>query len=88
VSREHSADGIPLGARILAVADCYDCFCMANGEATLTYDPKAVEQLQELKGSQLDPTILALFISILEAERAAAMPASPSLLQTASPVTG
>ncbi|HEX2922762.1 MAG TPA: HD domain-containing phosphohydrolase, partial [Chloroflexota bacterium] len=72
ISREHAGEGIPLGARILAVADCYDCFCMANGEATLSYDPKAIEQIGELSGNQLDPDLLALFISILEAERVAA----------------
>jgi putative nucleotidyltransferase with HDIG domain len=71
VSREHTGETIPLGARILAVADCYDCFCMANGEATLSYDPKAIEQIGDLSGNQLDPALLSLFISILEAERAA-----------------
>ncbi|HZK65943.1 MAG TPA: HD domain-containing phosphohydrolase [Chloroflexota bacterium] len=48
VSRNQSGQEIPLRARIIAVANSYDRLCMANGEATLTYDPMAVEQLRTI----------------------------------------
>ncbi|MHB0869874.1 MAG: HD-GYP domain-containing protein [Chloroflexota bacterium] len=70
VSREHSGEEIPLGARIIAVADAYDLLCMANGEASLTYDPKAVEQLRTMGGQRLDPELLGRFLEMLESEQA------------------
>jgi len=70
VSKEHAGEEIPLGARIIAVADSYDSLCMANGEATLTYDAKAVEQLRTMGGKRLDPELLARFLDLLEAEQA------------------
>lgn len=71
VSKAHSGEEIPLGARILTVADTYDCLCMANGEAALPYDPIAVEQLSMMGGSRLDPSILDAFISLLKVQQAA-----------------
>lgn len=68
-SKPHSGDEIPLGARIIAVADSYDLLCMTNGEATLAYDPVAVEKLQAMSARQLDPELLAAFLEILGAER-------------------
>lgn len=72
-SKPHSGDEIPLGARIIAVADSYDLLCIANGEATLSYDPVAVEKLQAMSASQLDPELLAAFLDVLGAERDAKM---------------
>ncbi|MGE5620538.1 MAG: HD-GYP domain-containing protein [Sphingomonadaceae bacterium] len=71
VSGEHAREEIPLGARIIAVADAYDLLCMANGEASLTYDPKAVEQLRTMSGRQLDPELLDRFLELLESHQAA-----------------
>ncbi len=68
-SKPHSGDEIPLGARILAVADSYDLLCMTNGEATLAYDPVALEKLQAMSARQLDPELLGVFLEILRAER-------------------
>ncbi len=68
-STPHAGDEIPLGARILAVADCYDCLCMGNGEASLAYDPMAVEELTTMGGRRLDPDILEVFLRILQAEQ-------------------
>jgi len=58
-----------LGARIIAMADSYDLLCMTNGEATLAYDPVAVEKLRDMSARQLDPDLLAAFPEILGAER-------------------
>lgn len=69
VSKAHSGEGIPLGARILAVADTYDSLCMANGDATLSYDPMAVEQLATMRGTRLDPYILQVFLALLDESR-------------------
>ncbi len=71
VSKDHAGEEIPLGARIIAVADSYDSLCMANGEATLAYDPKAVEQLSTMGSKRLDPQLLARFLDLLEEEQAA-----------------
>ncbi len=69
VSKAHSGEDIPLGARILAVADTYDSLCMANGDATLSYDPMAVEQLAAMRGTRLDPYILQVFLALLDESR-------------------
>ena len=66
VSKTHSGEEIPLGARIIAVADSYDLLCMSNGEASLTFDPKAVAVLKSMAGRQLDPQLLATFLGIIQ----------------------
>ncbi len=81
VSKDHAGEEIPLGARILAVADTYDNLCMANGEANLAYDPKAVEQLRTMGGRRLDPDLLARFLELLQSGEAA----QPLFLQQAGP---
>lgn len=68
-SKPYAGEEIPLGARIIAVADSYDLLCMTNGEATLAYDPAAVEKLRDMSARQLDPDLLAAFPEILGAER-------------------
>lgn len=78
VSRAHSGSEIPLGARIIAVADSYDQLCMANGEASLAFDPIAAEQLRGMRGRQLDPELVTRFVAIVEAEQAAG--SRPALL--------
>ena len=84
-SRDHSGEAIPLGARIIAVAESYDGLCMANGEAALACDPVAVEQLRAMAGRQLDPHLTELFTVQLESVGARKSPtdstvASPALL--------
>lgn len=71
VSKAHSLDEIPLGARIVAVADSYDLLCMSNGDASLVLDPKAISVLGSMSGRQLDPALLGIFLRIIEAEQAA-----------------
>jgi response regulator RpfG family c-di-GMP phosphodiesterase len=70
-SKAHSGEEIPLGARIIAIADSYDVLSMANGEASLICDPKAVQALQAMGGRQLDPELLQVFLDIMGAEREA-----------------
>lgn len=82
VSRPHAGEEIPLGGRIIAVANSYDQLCMANGEATLTYDPVAIDELQAMGGRQLDPLLVEVFVGILDEERAALT----QRLETAQPL--
>ena len=82
-SKPHSGDEIPLGARIIAVADSYDLLCMTNGEAMLTYDPVAVEKLQAMSARQLDPELLAVFMEILGSEREAKLEGTGATQQAA-----
>ncbi len=84
VSRPHAGEEIPIGARIIALADVYDRLCMANGEASLACDPLAVEQLRAMAGRQLDPELVDLFVSLLKSER----DRQPKAAAVARPVTG
>lgn len=68
-SRDHAGDGIPLGARIIAVAESYDGLCMANGEVNLAYDSIAANRLRLMAGKQLDPDLTRRFLAILESSR-------------------
>ena len=60
-------DNIPLGARIITVADCFDS--MLTGHRA--YKPgrsarEAVEELYRCSGTQFDPTIVKAFVISLE----------------------
>ena len=82
VSKKHSGEEIPLGARIIAVADSYDRLCMANGEASLSCDPLAVEELRGMAGRQLDPSLTSRFIAMLQS----GLGEQPSPARTSHPV--
>jgi HD-GYP domain-containing protein (c-di-GMP phosphodiesterase class II) len=53
---------IPLGARILAVADTFDSLTSPQPYRPAIKSESALRLLQELAGSQLDPNLVALFI--------------------------
>ncbi len=53
---------IPLGARILAVADTFDSLTSPQPYRAALESESALRLLQELAGSQLDPDLVALFI--------------------------
>lgn len=55
---------IPVGARILAVADTYDAMASDRPYRKGMSREKALEQLAKLAGSQLDPRIVEIFLSL------------------------
>jgi putative two-component system response regulator len=60
---------IPLGARIVAVADAYEA--MAHGRPYQPARPHsaAIEELMSLRGQQFDPDVVPIFVTELERDR-------------------
>jgi putative nucleotidyltransferase with HDIG domain len=60
----HQADSIPLGARILAVADAYDAMTSDRPyrKAVLPYDAKDV--IERGVGTEFDPAVVAAFVRL------------------------
>ncbi|MHB0866286.1 MAG: diguanylate cyclase [Thermoleophilia bacterium] len=62
-----SRDGIPLGARIIAVADAYQAMvCDRPYRKALTRE-QAVDELQRSAGTQFDPAVVAVFVTLMKA---------------------
>ncbi|MBM4273913.1 MAG: HD domain-containing protein [Deltaproteobacteria bacterium] len=59
---------IPLGARIIAVADVYDAMTSDRAYRKAMKKKAAMEEIQRLAGAQLDPGIVQVFIDILRSE--------------------
>ncbi|MGH2750506.1 MAG: HD-GYP domain-containing protein [Actinomycetota bacterium] len=58
-----TADDIPLGARIVAVADTFDAITTTRSYRTGGHHRKAIEVLKKGAGSQLDPGAVDAFLS-------------------------
>jgi diguanylate cyclase (GGDEF)-like protein len=54
-------EGIPLGARIIFVADAYDAMTSDRVYRTRLSDEEAIAELQRCAGSQFDPSVVAAF---------------------------
>ncbi|MEI8350520.1 MAG: CHASE2 domain-containing protein [Candidatus Omnitrophota bacterium] len=61
-----AADFIPLGARILAVADVFDALTSGRTYRNALTTAEAVSQLQAMKGKKLDPVLVDSFIEALK----------------------
>jgi len=62
------ADAIPLGARILAVADTYDSMIADRPyRKAFPYD-HVMREMKKVSGSQLDPEIVDIFLTIIKRE--------------------
>jgi HD-GYP domain-containing protein (c-di-GMP phosphodiesterase class II) len=62
-------DGIPLGARILAVADSYDAMTTNRPYKDAMSREEAIGELLRCSGSQFDPIIVEAFIKILQGDK-------------------
>ncbi|MCL6634566.1 MAG: HD-GYP domain-containing protein [Peptococcaceae bacterium] len=62
-------DGIPLGARILAVADSYDAMTSDRPYRKALSKEKAMDELIKCAGTQFDPVVVKAFINILQREK-------------------
>jgi|LSQX01.3.fsa_nt_gb HD-GYP domain-containing protein (c-di-GMP phosphodiesterase class II) len=61
---------IPLGARILAVADSYDAMTSDRVYRKALSREHAIKELVENAGTQFDPVIVNVFVNILQREKA------------------
>jgi putative nucleotidyltransferase with HDIG domain len=56
---------IPLGARIISVADTYDVLTARDSYRKPISSEKAIEELQRSAGTQLDPAVVSVFVDVL-----------------------
>lgn len=61
-----AGDDIPLGARILAVADAYDAMVSDRPYRQGLTTAAAVEELRRESGRQFDPGVVAAFLGVLD----------------------
>lgn len=59
--KQLSGDGIPIMARVIAVADCYDAMRNAHWLFIKKSHEEAVSELKKCAGTQFDPEIVKLF---------------------------
>ena len=59
-------EAIPLGARIIAVADAFDAMTTNRPYRKALPMEKVIRELREFSGIQFDPHIVAVFISLLQ----------------------
>ncbi len=79
-----AGETIPLVSRIIAVADTFDAITTRrNGTAAKVTAAKAAAALEQASGSQLDPTIVHIFIAQLDAIQEALLAAEAGAEETA-----
>jgi putative nucleotidyltransferase with HDIG domain len=71
-------DHIPVGARIIAVADAFDAMTSDRPYRRALSTDAALAELQESKGSQFDPVVVEAFIDAMRASEIATPPAVPA----------
>jgi two-component system, cell cycle response regulator len=54
-------EGIPLGARIVAVCDAYSAMCEVRPYGSVLSEAEALDELRRCAGSQFDPRIVDVF---------------------------
>jgi putative nucleotidyltransferase with HDIG domain len=57
---------IPLGARIISVADTYDVLTARDSYRKPVSSAQAIEELRRVAGTQLDPAVVSVFLGLLE----------------------
>ena len=65
-----SGKNIPLGARILGIADAYQAMIEHRYYRPARTHEEAVAELQKVKGTQFDPEVLDVFLSVVNSETA------------------
>ncbi|HZT97528.1 MAG TPA: diguanylate cyclase, partial [Chloroflexota bacterium] len=64
-----AGEGIPAGARIIAIVDAYDSMLLGRFNRHPVPTSRALEELRDAAGSQFDPTMVAAFADMIEGER-------------------
>ena len=77
-----AGDGVPLGARIIAVCDAYDAMLSTRSvpDGAVARD-RPLEELQRCAGTQFDPDVVRAFFTTLERSERSDMPHSPTRRQ-------
>jgi diguanylate cyclase (GGDEF)-like protein/putative nucleotidyltransferase with HDIG domain len=60
-----AGDGVPLGARIVAVCDAYDAMVTARPYSAAQHVEDAVAELRRCAGAQFDPVVVDAFCDVL-----------------------
>jgi putative nucleotidyltransferase with HDIG domain len=66
-----SGDDIPLGSRIISVADTYDVMTSRDSYRRPVSSEAAIVELRRVAGSQLDPLVVERFVDMIETGRVA-----------------
>jgi putative nucleotidyltransferase with HDIG domain len=66
-----SVDEIPLGSRIISVADTYDVMTSRDSYRRPVSSEAAIVELRRVAGSQLDPEVVERFVEMIESGRVA-----------------
>jgi putative nucleotidyltransferase with HDIG domain len=66
-----AGDEIPLGSRIISVADTYDVMTSRDSYRRPVSSEAAIVELRRVAGSQLDPQVVEAFVEMIEAGRVA-----------------
>jgi putative nucleotidyltransferase with HDIG domain len=64
--RNLAGDDIPLLARVLSVADCFDVMTARDSYRTPMPIPDAIAELRRVAGTQLDARIVEIFVGVVE----------------------
>jgi HD-GYP domain-containing protein (c-di-GMP phosphodiesterase class II) len=67
---------IPLGARIITVADCFDTMVSARAYKPGRSIEQAMDELRRCSGTQFDPKIVDAFARSLDTSPAASEPSA------------
>jgi putative nucleotidyltransferase with HDIG domain len=62
-----AGEQIPLGARIIAVADTYDVMTARDSYRAPVTPAEAMAEIRRVSGSQLDPMVVMAFLELMEA---------------------
>ncbi len=62
-------DGIPEAARIICLADCYDAMTSTRTYSTPKPQPAVRAEIERCKGSQFDPAIADIMISMIDDDK-------------------
>ena len=57
---------IPLGARIIAVADCYDAMTSGRTYRKGSSKEVVIKEMKRVAGTRLDPEIVEVFVEMLK----------------------
>ena len=69
-------DAIPLGSRLLALADAFDTLVTAQSYRTPRGLPEAIDELNRSAGSQFDPRLTGAFVELISREVKQTAPAA------------